>query len=147
MRLAYFTDAGVLNEGVYIDDITLVDVYGTQTVISPVSVNPYEILGKADGNYCYTLRAEDAEGQIGRPSHIACVNVTLPPPFVCGDADGDDEITIGDATFIVKYVFTGGVAPNPLEAGDADGGGDVNIGDAIWLIKYIFTSGAAPVCP
>ncbi|MCH9031482.1 MAG: immune inhibitor A [candidate division Zixibacteria bacterium] len=147
VRLAYYTDAGVLNEGVYIDDIALVDVYGTQTVISPVSVSPYEVLGKTDGEYCYTVSAEDAEGQIGRPSRITCVSVTLASTFLCGDADGDEEITIADAIFIVKYVFGGGEAPIPVEAGDADGGGDVNIGDAIWLVKYVFADGANPVCP
>jgi hypothetical protein len=65
--------------------------------------------------------------------------------FVCGDANGDGEVNIGDAVFLISYVFKGGPAPVPLCAGDANGDGDVNIGDAVYLIAYVFKGGPAPV--
>ena len=65
-------------------------------------------------------------------------------PYVCGDANGDGALNVGDAVFIVTYVFRGGPAPVPMEAGDANADGLVNIGDAVYLITHIFRSGPAP---
>ncbi len=67
-------------------------------------------------------------------------------PYAFGDADSTREITIGDAVFIINYIFMGGPAPYPLASADADCSGDVNIGDVTWLIAYIFAAGAAPGC-
>ncbi len=68
------------------------------------------------------------------------------PVVVCpnGDANGDNQINIGDAVYIVTYVFRGGPAPVPLEAGDANGDSQINVGDAVYLVNYIFRNGPAP---
>ncbi len=66
--------------------------------------------------------------------------------YLAGDANGDGQCNIGDAIFIVNYVFKGGPPPEPLDAGDANGDCNVNIGDAVYLINYIFNGGLAPVC-
>jgi hypothetical protein len=67
--------------------------------------------------------------------------------YICGDANSDDEINIGDGVFIISYVFKHGPAPDPVLAGDANCDGEVNIGDAVYLISYIFKDGPAPCCP
>ena len=73
--------------------------------------------------------------------------VTFTPPInVRGDADGGGDVNIGDATYLVKYIFQGGDEPRPLEAGDSDCSHDVNIGDASFLVKYIFAGGPEPGC-
>ena len=64
-----------------------------------------------------------------------------------GDADDGGDVNIGDATYIVKYIFQGGATPPCCDQADADGGGDVNIGDATHIVKFIFQGGAAPSCP
>jgi CubicO group peptidase (beta-lactamase class C family) len=64
--------------------------------------------------------------------------------FVCGDANGDDQVNVGDAVFIINYVFKGGTAPDPVCTGDANGDGDCNVGDAVYLIAYVFKGGPAP---
>ncbi len=69
------------------------------------------------------------------------------PDFLCGDANSDQTINVGDAVFLISYVFSGGPAPNPLEAGDANCDGQVNVGDAVYLIAYVFSGGAEPCCP
>lgn len=71
--------------------------------------------------------------------------VSLPPGSVCGDANGDGSANVGDAVFLISYIFKGGAAPNPVCAGDANGDGGTNVGDAVYLITYIFKGGAAPV--
>jgi hypothetical protein len=69
---------------------------------------------------------------------------------LCGDANGDEAINIGDAVYLINYIFKGGPAPDPVCVGDANGDDAVNIGDAVYLINYIFKGGPAPVadcCP
>ena len=67
--------------------------------------------------------------------------------YVCGDANNDGDVNIGDGVFIINYVFKSGAAPDPLEAGDANCDGEVNVGDAVYLINFVFNDGPAPCCP
>ena len=69
--------------------------------------------------------------------------------FHCGDADGNDIITISDAVYLINYIFAGGPAPVPILVGDSDCNGIVTISDAVYLINYIFAGGATPcaACP
>jgi enediyne biosynthesis protein E4 len=75
------------------------------------------------------------------------IQVTEPSTYVCGDANGDTKINIGDAVYIINYVFRGGPAPTPLGAGDANCEGHINVGDAVYIISYVFRGGSAPCCP
>ncbi|MCK5125746.1 MAG: right-handed parallel beta-helix repeat-containing protein [candidate division Zixibacteria bacterium] len=70
-------------------------------------------------------------------------------PIICGDANGDGFVDLGDAVYIINYVFRGGSAPDPLLSGDANCDGFVDLGDAVYLINYIFRGGPAPCanCP
>lgn len=64
-----------------------------------------------------------------------------------GDASGDQQINVGDAVYIIAYIFKGGPPPSPLEAGDPNCDATNNVGDAVFLINYIFKGGPAPGCP
>lgn len=83
-------------------------------------------------------------------SGISCFTIFPVPtccnmiPFVAGDADGNDIVTISDAVFLINYIFGGGSAPSPLLSGDVDCNIIVTISDAVYLINYIFSGGAAP---
>jgi len=68
------------------------------------------------------------------------------PSYVAGDANGDLTVNVGDAVFIVNYVFKGGSAPVPLEAADANCDLVVNVGDAVYIVNYVFKGGSAPGC-
>jgi hypothetical protein len=67
-------------------------------------------------------------------------------PNVRGDADGSGSLTIGDVTFLIARIFSGGAAPVPAEAGDADCNGSLTIADVTFLIAFIFSGGGAPGC-
>jgi PKD repeat protein len=69
----------------------------------------------------------------------------------CGDANSDEHVgTVGDAVFILNYIFTGGSAPLPspgcvpYSMGDVDTCGSVNVADAAYLMRYIFLHGNPP---
>ena len=65
--------------------------------------------------------------------------------LICGDANGDEAVNVGDAVYIINYVFKGGPPPNPLCSGDANGDTQVDVGDAVYLIQYLFKGGPPPV--
>ncbi len=64
--------------------------------------------------------------------------------FVLGDANGDGTVNVGDAVYIINYMFKGGDAPVPLAAGDANCDTTIDVGDAVYIINYIFKGGPAP---
>lgn len=68
------------------------------------------------------------------------------PTFLCGDANGSDDINILDITFLINYIYREGAAPDPLESADADGSGAINLLDITYLINYIYKGGPEPIC-
>jgi len=85
----------------------------------------------------------DYEGNSIHP--IVATPRCWPVTRLCGDANGDGSANVGDAVFLISYVFKGGAAPIPLCAGDANGDGNTNVGDAVYMISYVFKGGAPPV--
>ncbi|MBN1422318.1 MAG: NPCBM/NEW2 domain-containing protein [Planctomycetes bacterium] len=71
------------------------------------------------------------------------------PEFRRGDIGvaPDGILTIGDAVFLLNYMFASGPAPSCLDAADIDDTGDFTIGDAVWLLNYQFVSGKEPLPP
>jgi hypothetical protein len=67
--------------------------------------------------------------------------VIIPP---CGDANSDGTVNVGDAVFLINYVFKGGAAPTPGCVGDANGDENANVGDAVYLINFVFKGGPGP---
>ena len=63
-----------------------------------------------------------------------------------GDANGDTQTNVGDAVYLINYVFKGGPAPTIASQGDANADCQVNVGDAVYLINYVFKGGSAPEC-
>jgi hypothetical protein len=66
--------------------------------------------------------------------------------YFCGDVNGDENIDVADAVYLINYIFKGGQAPSPLESGDANCDGEPNVGDAVYLINYVFKGGPEPCC-
>ena len=80
----------------------------------------------------------------GRAANVVSTRSVNARGGAAGDADGGGDPNIGDATFLVKYIFQNGDAPPCDDAADADD--DINIGDATYIVKFIFQDGKFPVC-
>ena len=63
-----------------------------------------------------------------------------------GDADNGGDVNIGDAIFIVKFIFQSGADPPCADQADANGDNSLDIGDATYIVKFIFQSEADPIC-
>ncbi len=69
------------------------------------------------------------------------------PEYLCGDANHDGQLGVGDAVYVIQYTFNFGPEPIPRQAGDSNADNNVNIGDAVWDINYMFKGGPPPCCP
>jgi hypothetical protein len=76
-----------------------------------------------------------------------CFEHGVDKTYVCGDANGDGNINIGDAVYVSEYIFHSGPPPDPLEAGDANCDGSINVGDVVYIHNYVFCGGPPPCCP
>ncbi len=95
---------------------------------------------QVDGYYSYTPQFSGMYATYEpRVTHS-----TLTICFPRGDCDGDSDVTVGDITYLVEYLFNGGLPSTPLEAADVDCGGDVNVGDITYLVQYLFGGGPEP---
>ncbi len=70
------------------------------------------------------------------------------PQLICGDLNNDSDINLGDAVFMINFIFAGGPEPS-LEASDVNCDITKNIGDAVYLINFVFAGGPGPcdACP
>ncbi|MCP4569264.1 MAG: hypothetical protein GY841_16945, partial [FCB group bacterium] len=74
---------------------------------------------------------------------LSCIDIDS-DQYECGDANGDFSLNVGDAVWLINYVFKSGASPEPLCVGDANDDKAVNVGDAVYMINYVFKGGAAP---
>jgi hypothetical protein len=92
---------------------------------------------------------------IGIPEFPCRVNCTCIFPALelpcggekIGDANNDDKLNVGDAVYIVNYIFRGGSAPTPyiIYSGDPNGDCKVSIGDAVLIVNYVVLGTPMPV--
>ncbi|MCK5125025.1 MAG: immune inhibitor A [candidate division Zixibacteria bacterium] len=144
-KFSYYTDQAEVGQGIFIDDIYPVRLYDSTTLYYPLTETSMVFTDKPLGDYHYFVRAQDAEGEWGDFS--AADSTVVMVIYICGDANDDADVNVGDAVFLINYAFKGGPAPDPLEAGDANCDDNTNLGDAVYIINYAFKGGPAPCCP
>ncbi len=110
-----------------------------------------EIIDNGDGTFSATITSPSVPGYDTVTAIVTGggQEATLPAKpviryIICGDANGEFALNIGDAVALITYIFKGGPAPDPLCMGDANEDGAVNIADAVYMITYIFKSGPPP---
>jgi subtilisin family serine protease len=84
------------------------------------------------------------EGELGNGMIDPVAALTFVQNLICGDIDIDGSVSIGDAVWLINYIFGGGEQPMSFTTADVDCSGSTSIGDAVYLINYIFAGGAVP---
>jgi hypothetical protein len=140
-------------------DIDLIVSEGAYTVLGGVTV----LVNNGAGDFSVSYRNEsegtpssiqvsDFDGDLDLDLAVTkkygdAVGIFFNFPYMCGDANSDRMVNIGDAVLIISYIFREGASPDPLDSGDANCDGLMNVGDAVSLVNYIFRDGAGPCCP
>ncbi len=74
--------------------------------------------------------------------HLSIVVVSC----ICGDANTDGLVNVGDPVFLINYIFKGGLPPQALECTDVNADGQTNVGDVVYMINFIFKGGLPLDC-
>ncbi len=69
--------------------------------------------------------------------------------FIRADSDGDTDVAMSDAIFILKHLYVpGSPSPDCMDSADSDDGGSIEMSDAIYTLKYLYVPGSpAPPPP
>ena len=91
-----------------------------------------------DDNTVVNAIGATVEESSGRMSLSVSLSAQAVHPAILGDADGDGNVTVIDATWIQRYLANMKV-PNAFNeaAADADADGDVSIIDATWIQRWL----------
>jgi hypothetical protein len=111
-----------------------------------MSVDP-RFCDTTTGDFHVAENSPCAPGNSSCGSLVGALGIGCSAIFICGDADGNQEIDIDDIIYVVNFIFLGGDAPYPIESADADCSDAVDIDDVVYLINYIFTNGHSPCDP
>jgi hypothetical protein len=66
---------------------------------------------------------------------------------LCGDANGNSMVSLGDAVYIQNYLFLGfDPPPDPIERADANNDCVIGMEDMIHILNYLFKNGPPPEC-
>ncbi len=149
-RLAMFTDVYNVLEGVYIDDIENVEIFGVSTEISEAIIDTfYTFSSKPVGDYWYRVSATDNEGQESRLS--GCTKTEVSAGECClirGDCDHNGQVDVLDIDYFMEWLWRGGSGLPCPDEGDVNGNLQVDALDVDYLVDYLFRDGPAPVdCP
>jgi len=93
------------------------------------------------GNFDIKVKAKDDHNAETSWSPVISMAIGTP-----GDANNDAAVNVGDAVYIINYVFKSGPSPQPQASGDANCDMAVNVGDAVAIINYVFKGGKNPGC-
>lgn len=103
--------------------------------------DPVEDSPPPDGPY---VRFRSRRYMDEAPQELPLLTVQIGLPS--GDVDGDGLVTLGDAIYLLNYLFKSGPAPDPMESGDSNCDYEVNLGDAIYILNYLFKGQSPPGC-
>lgn len=96
----------------------------------------------ATGSFSLKVKVKDEyDSESANWSPIKTVDVVR-----IGDTNDDGTCNVGDAVFLINFVFKGGISPDPILSGDANCDSSTNVGDAVFIINFVFKAGPAPGC-
>lgn len=155
------TGACCFGDGSCADDMTLSDCesqggtyYGDDTNCASITCTvPTGACCFPDESCVDFMTAFDCQGQGGsfRGDGTECVSTDCGAcDCIVGDANGDTEVNVGDAVYMINLVFKDGTDPIPylICSGDSNCDCEANIGDAVYVINLVFKGGNPPCdCP
>lgn len=72
--------------------------------------------------------------------------VSTSDAFIRGDADGSEQVDVGDAVYLLASLFDSGAPELPCaDAGDTNDDGSVDVADAVFLLAALFQPGSQPI--
>lgn len=118
-------ESGDLPDGLELDSLTGI-ISGIPTVLD---------------SFDFTIRVTDSSA----PDEIDTQELyVIVREFIRGDVNNDSVVDLGDAIYLINYLYRYGPEPMPWETGDVNCDGIIDLGDVVYLINYLFRDGPPP---
>jgi hypothetical protein len=133
-------DPDPLDSVYYTLKISLDSFFLFSTTVDSIYQTQHQVNGLQYGtHYWWKAAAHDTKGNITWSTNTAHIRM-----WVLGDANADGLANVGDAVYLINFVFKHGNAPVTPRAGDINGDCSLNVGDIVYMINYIFKGGPPP---
>lgn len=131
------------------DQFSLMTYYNSASLIPGDTIEIYTILATTLNASTQPLTDIVADARTWFGDNVGCFATCCVPPIRGNaDNDGSDAVNVSDLTFLVNYLFKGGLEPPCYEEGDADASTTINVSDLTYLVNYLFKGGPDPMpCP
>jgi hypothetical protein len=141
---------GVLGNDIDVDEDTLRAVLVETTQNGTLNLNEdgsfsYQPNPGFNGTDTFTYRADDGMA-LSEPATVS-IEVSTLKKFKRADANADGATDIGDAVWILNYLFRGGRAPTCLETANVNRDEVIDLADVIYILQFLFSDGAPPAAP
>ncbi|MCK4404068.1 MAG: putative Ig domain-containing protein [candidate division Zixibacteria bacterium] len=118
-------ESGNLPDGLELDSLTGI-ISGIPTVLD---------------SFDFTIKVTDSSA----PDEIDTQELyVIVGEFIRGDVNNDSVVDLGDAIYLIDYLYRYGPEPMPWETGDVNCDGIIDLGDVVYLINYLFRDGPPP---
>jgi aminopeptidase N len=118
-------ESGDLPDGLELDSLTGI-ISGIPTVLD---------------SFVFTIKVTDSSA----PEEIDTQELyIIVREFIRGDVNNDSVVDLGDAIYLINYLYRYGPEPMPWETGDVNCDGTIDLGDVVYLINYLFRDGPPP---
>ncbi len=113
-------------------DLSTLITFGIYNILVSDTIEIYQVLATGkEGQSDFFDDMHNLVEWAGRWVDYSCCDMP-------GDANNDATFNIGDAVYLITYIFKGGPAPPCMDGADANNDCAVNIGDAVYQINCIF---------
>ena len=100
--------------------------------------------GMFEDSLCFiTATAQDSKGRLGTTTSLSLYKCNS--LYSKGDYDGNGAVNIGDAIYLIDYIYRNGDAPvGGAGRADANCDGTIDSGDVIYIIRHVLQQSAEP---
>ncbi|MCP4567916.1 MAG: hypothetical protein GY841_10090 [FCB group bacterium] len=96
------------------------------------------------GSYAFTVEVMDENNSSYSDTASYAIEVAG-SVAIPGDANFDGGVDVGDAVYLINFIFKNGPDPQILDWADANADCALNVGDCVYLINFVFKNGDPPV--
>ncbi len=97
------------------------------------------------GSFTFTVMATNTDYIYYSDEKEYTIEIGQPLANYPGDVNIDGSVDVGDAVYLINYIFKNGSSPVVADWADSNADCHVNVGDIVYLINFIFRDGAAPL--
>ena len=126
------------------EEFTPLELTANETHSLAIDFAPVEV-GQATGTL--TFESDDPHAPSTEIALFAAGIVLWDVPFARGDSNGDGELDISDAVYVLRFLFSGGIAPSCEKTADSNDSGEADVSDVVYYLANRFQGGPPPPDP